>query len=111
MTGPGELKTSLGSFIDAYIQSALQLMVVIDHMRESIASGRSHPDAPPIDVVLENLFTETFGARRDGPSRRDYANAARVLNWAMDTTSSEIYLVPHDLEPDDLEAEELDADD
>ena len=107
MTAPRELKTSLGSFIDAYIQSALQLMVVIEHMRESIASGRSHPDAPPIDVVLENLFNETFGARRDGPSRRDYATAARVLNWAMDTTSSEIYLVPHDLEPDDFDSEDL----
>jgi hypothetical protein len=105
MTPPPEMRTSLGSFIDAYIQSALQLMVVIDHMRESIARGRSNVDAPPIDVVLEDLFAETFGADSAGPSRRDFATAARVLNWAMDTTSSEIYLVPHELEPEDVDPE------
>ena len=111
MTPPPEMRTSLGCFVDAYIQSALQLMVVVDHMRESIASGRSSPDAPPIDVVLETLFTETFGAHSDGPSRRDFATTARVLNWAMDTTSKEIYLVPHELEPDELESDELEPDD
>src|SRR5690349_2768104 len=101
-----EMRTSLGCFVDSYIQAALQLMVVIEHMRESIATGRSSADVPPIDVVLQDLFIQTFGDRRNGPSRRDFATAARVLEWAMDTTSEEIYLVPHELEPENHEAED-----
>ena len=94
-------RSSLQGFVDNYIQSAMQLMVVIDHMRRSIAIGAGHEDAPPIHVVLETLLTDTFAHHADRPSRRDLATAARVLDWAMETTSREIFLVPLELEPED----------
>ena len=87
--------STLDELVDALLASAGQLTVILAHMQDSVATGRSAPDADPPIVVLRALLAGVLEARLAG--RADLEPAARVVAEATEAVADEIFLVPFEL--------------
>jgi hypothetical protein len=63
------------------------------HMARSQAQGLSAPDAPPPEQVFRDLLTETLRPALERQPAADIEAAKRVVDVALTTIESEIFLV------------------
>jgi hypothetical protein len=95
-TLPAAPHDALSAFVAELLGTTAPLMTCIDHMRKSAASGRSHPEAPPVMDVLAMLLRDVLAkvAERHPPS--ELAKATTILAEVGDAVCADLFLVPLD---------------
>lgn len=91
------------SFVEEFLATSGMICRIIDHMTRFHDAGHSHPDAPPIDVVLTGLLRDVLAPLTDKCGRSDIEIATAVLRSASERISEEILLVNPDVtDPDQV---------
>jgi hypothetical protein len=105
MTSPTKRTPSgpLGVLVEEIVDIGGTLSQIAAHMAEFRASGRSSPDAPPIEVVLRSLLEGVLAPLAEQNAPDAIAEAAGILTAAHELICSEILLVPPDLDENDDE--------
>jgi hypothetical protein len=91
------------SFVEEFLATSGMICRIIDHMARFHDAGHSHPDAPPIDVVLRGLLCDVLTPLTDKCGHSEIGIATAVLRNASERISEEILLVnPDMLDPDQV---------
>src|SRR5918998_5633943 len=81
---------AVDALVEAMLQSAGQISLILDHMHRNADES---PDAEPIPTVLKQLLCGVLHGlpRRHGSD--DVATAAQMLTAATDVVAEELFLV------------------
>jgi hypothetical protein len=84
----------LDALVFQLVSTTGALMFIVGHMERSISSGRSAPDAPPVQEVLSALLRDVLAPLPERHGRAAIETATTVLAEATEIACTELFLVP-----------------